>query len=134
MTGLKKVDEDIFTGMMKMYRNWSDARCLEFWNEYKSDPDVKRDEQGPRHSKLRLHLPYSFFGEDRQEDKNGIYEDRSLQRSNKASKMSEDEVHGFRSEVARGFKRLSRTQKLWQRCMAPSVPAASRLKMAKALQ
>ena len=105
VTGLKKVDEEIFTGMMKMYRNWSDARCLEFWNEYKSDPDVKRDEQGPRHSKLRLHLPYSLFGEDRQEDKKGIYEDRSLQRSNKASKMSEDEVHGFRSEVARGFKR-----------------------------
>ena len=91
--------------MMKMYRSWNDARALEVWNEHKADPDVPRDELGPRHSKLRLHLPYSLFGEDRQEDKKGIYEDRSLQRSNKASKMSDDEVNVFKGEIARGFKR-----------------------------
>ena len=72
VTGLKKVDEEIFTGMMKMYRSWNDARALEVWNEHKADPDVPRDELGPRHSKLRLHLPYSLFGEDRQEDKKQI--------------------------------------------------------------
>ena len=103
--GLKKVDEEAFVFLMKGIRGWDLSKATVKWNFFKNDPDIKRDNDGPAWSKFRLHLPKAIFAEDSTEERKGVVEEKTLQRSSKAAKLTAEEQAELLAETQRGFKR-----------------------------
>ena len=103
--GERKVDEELFSNIMKALRGWSSEKAAKAWKEYEADPDIGRDQGGPKWSKLRLFLPGALFGEDRVENRKGIFEEKSLTHMTKPGKMTEAEASAIRDETTKGFKR-----------------------------
>lgn len=103
--GVRKMDQEIFINLMKSLRGWKEERAMIVWKEFKDDPDVNRDEKGPAWSKMRLWFPSFLFGEDRVEDRKGVFEQKMVARMSKAGKMTEEEISSVKSELSKGFKR-----------------------------
>ena len=104
--GEMKVDMELFVHSFKTNRGWNNEKGLSLWEELKADPDIGRDEGGPKWRRLRLFVPSNMMGGvDRIESRKGKAEEKILSRQSKAAALNKDEVDTLRTEMAKGFKR-----------------------------
>ena len=99
----KMWDFELFSNWMKLHRCWDTARSRQEWERIKADPDTDGDMGGPRHSKERLTIPAYLIGEVTRGEKHTSFEERRVDSSTKAKKISDDEMVRARAEIDRGF-------------------------------
>lgn len=102
-----KWDWEIFANQMKLLRGWTPAQAMAEWERLLNDPCVQRDNCGPAHSQLRLHIPAALTGQSCQRVSAIKFEEKRLEYSNKkASSVSAEDLTKMRAELHRGFSRI----------------------------
>lgn len=99
-------DLELFTNKMFELRKWHAARCRSEFEKLRLQPGVRRDSAGPPESPLRLAIPGWMTGDDFDESRTGTFEQKSLNRSNKAATgVNQETVDKMLAETRIGFQR-----------------------------
>ena len=101
------MDFELFSNNMRAARGWAPHKAKEVWLALEKDLAIGRDEKGFGQFKLRLVIPPHITGEDFDESRAGRYEDRALETSTKATKMTEEDKATWLAETTRGFSSTS---------------------------
>ena len=99
------MDENLFVTCMERDRKWTFTYARERWQQFLSDPSVKRDSDGPRESPLRLKIPGNLFmaGVSMQTDRKRNTESKRLMEGSKRCKLGDAQVSNITKELPRGL-------------------------------
>eukprot|EP00969_Alexandrium_andersonii_P220396 9734340-Alexandrium_andersonii.AAC.1 len=64
---------------MAAKRNWKSTKSVAYWETLKSEPTVRKDNQGPSWSRLRCQIPANLVGEEKAHSGEGTTESKTFE-------------------------------------------------------
>ena len=103
---LAKLDYEAFLQRTFQSRGWDKVKANAEWELLKNNPATISDQKGPSKLPLRLYVSSTYLGEDRVENRAGVYESKAVKQATKAQRnMQSEQVQQLRGETQRGFNR-----------------------------